>query len=441
VRRRLLLSTLAAVGAVVLLLGLPLAIAVRSVLTQQALDDLQREAEQAQVLLEQAGGTGPQTAVLLSAIAQQSGSRLTLVDRRTGRGVVIDTGGPPHDDRFLAHTDDVRAAQRGEVGRVAADGLLAVTVPVRGGGVDQLVRVARTDEALVSAVRRAWLQIAALAAAALGVAALIAWWQGRELAAPLESLAASARQLGEGDFSVRAPRSGVPEPDDVAEALDATADRLAALVARNRSFSADASHQLRTPLTALRLHLEGLEAATGDPAPVRDALAEIDRLDATIEELLALGAPGTAPGPLDLEELVDERIGAWRAIARAQGRAVVLQSVPVPKVPVRPAAVGQSLQVLLDNALEHGDGTITVTLQPITGGVRLCVTDEGAGFPEGQDIPSRPADRSGLRGRGLPLARSLIEAEGGHLRVERPGAGARVCLLLPTTSEEAPSGP
>lgn len=433
-RRRLLLSTLAAVGAVVILLGLPLAIAVRSVLTQQALDDLQREAEQAQVLLEQVGGGGPQAVVLLAAIAEESGSRLTLVDRRTGRVAVIDTGGPPHDDSFLAHTADVASAQRGEVGRTSAPGLLAVTVPVRGGGADQLVRAARTDEVLAASIRRAWLQIAALAAAALGVAAVIAWWQGRQLAVPLEALARSARQLGDGDFSVRAPRSGVPEPDDVAAALDTTADRLAALVARNRSFSADASHQLRTPLTALRLNLEAIEAAGARSDLVADALAEVDRLDGTIEELLALGTPESSPQPVDLESLVAERIGGWQALARAQGRAVTLQAAPVPPIPVRPAAVWQSVQVLLDNALEHGDGTITVTLQPVTGGVRLCVADEGRGFPEGHDIPSRPVDMSGGRGRGLPLARSLIEAEGGRLRIEPSETGALVCLLLPSSA-------
>jgi signal transduction histidine kinase len=445
VRRRLLLSMLAAVSAALVLMGLPLAVAVRGLLVQQTLDALQREAEQAQVLVDQQGRSVGEVALLLTAVAAESGTRLTLVDRTGGFGLQIDTGGPPTDDVFRSVTSDLEAARRGEVGRAVGDGIVAVTVPVRGGGVDQLVRATRTDDALRASVGRAWTQLAALALVALGVAAVVALWLGRRLAEPLEDLAASARELGDGDFSVRAPRSGVPEADDVAAALDATAERLAAILARSRSFSADASHQLRTPLTALRLQLEALEVAPGSSpavtAAVSDALAEVDRLDATVSELLSLGAPATTREAVDIETLVSERVRAWRALARAQGREIVVQAVPLPPVRARPAAIGQSLQVLLDNALEHGEGTITISMQPVSGGVRLCVADEGPGMPGDLRIESRPADRTGVRGRGLSLARSLVEAEGGHLHVEERAAGAMVCLLLPAAAGEPAEDP
>ncbi len=122
----------------------------------------------------------------------------------------------------------------------------------------------------------------------------------------------------------------------------------------------------------------------------------------------------------------------WEALARAQDRRIVVQAVAVPPVRVRPAAIGQSLQVVLDNALEHGAGTITVTIQPIAGGVRLCVGDEGPGLPEDALEGSGPMDRHGVRGRGLPMARSLVEAEGGRMVREHRQGGAIVCLLLPT---------
>lgn len=433
-RRRLLVTTLAAVGVVVLLLGVPLGVAVRSLLTQQALDSLQREAEQAQVLVaRETSARG--AALLLGAVAGETGSRLTLVDQTGPMTLQIDTGAPPDDEAFFALTADVEAARRGEVGRAVAPGIIAATVPVRAPGIAQVVRASRTDDALRASIRRAWLQLGALALVALGVAGTVAAWQARRLGAPLEDLAAAARALGDGDFSVRAPRSGLPEPDDVAAALDATADRLAELVARSRSFGADASHQLRTPLTAVRLHLEVLEAASGDPVAVADALAEVDRLDATIDELLALGAPETAREAVDLEALVEGRVGAWRALARAQDRRVVLQAVPVPRVRARPAAIGQSLQVLLDNALEHGRGTVTVSIQPVHGGVRLCVGDEGPGIPPEVPTVARPADRAAVRGRGLPMARSLVEAEGGRLHVDHRAPGGLVCLLLPAEPE------
>jgi signal transduction histidine kinase len=438
VRRRLLTSTLAAVAAVVLLLGLPLGVAVRTLLTQQALDGLQREAEQAQVLVAQQGSVQA-AALLLGAVAEETGSRLTLVDRTGPMALQIDTGGPPDDEAFFATTTDVEAARAGRIGRAVGPGIVAVTVPVRAPGIDQVIRASRSDDALTAAVRRAWLQIAALAVVALGVAAVAAIWQGRRLGAPLEELAAAARRLGEGDFSVRAPRSGLPEPDDVAAALDATADRLAELVRRSRHFGADASHQLRTPLTALRLQLEALALSGADAGTVEEALGEADRLEATIEELLALGAPETAREPVDLEALVADRIGAWRSLAAARDRRVVVQAVAVPPVRARPAAIGQGLQVLLDNALEHGEGTITVSLQPVAGGVRLCVGDEGPGLPADLDVPAQPVDRASGRGRGLPMARALVEAEGGRLRLEAPPVGGLVCLLLPTAEGDGPS--
>ena len=263
-----------------------------------------------------------------------------------------------------------------------------------------------------------------MAVTALGLAGLVGLMLARRLAEPLESLAVAAAQLGEGDFSARAPRSGIPESDQVATALDITADRLGTLVERSRSFGADASHQLRTPLTALRLDLEALELAGADTALLEAAFTEADRLEATIEELLTLADVPMGDEHLDLAEMVDDRIDLWRSVAQAQERDVRVESADVPAVRARAAAIGQCLQVLLDNALVHGQGTITIRIAtavrpPMAGRdwVRLCVSDEGQGFDE-DDAP----------GRGLRLAKSLIQAEGGRIRVERD---ATVCLLLP----------
>ncbi|HUG83541.1 MAG TPA: HAMP domain-containing sensor histidine kinase, partial [Euzebya sp.] len=235
----------------------------------------------------------------------------------------------------------------------------------------------------------------------------------------------AAAQLGEGDFTARAPRSGIPESDQVATALDITADRLGLMVERNRSFGADASHQLRTPLTALRLDLEALEMSGADQALVSAAVTEADRLEATIEELLALADVPMGDEHIQLASLVEARLASWVSLAQAEGREVVVKADPVPLVRARTAAIGQCLQVLLDNALEHGVGTITVSVTSVStstamhrGWVRLCVSDEGPGFGEGA-VP----------GRGLRLAKSLVQAEGGRINVER---SATVCLLLPT---------
>lgn len=429
-RRRLLMSTLAAVAAAVVLLGAPLGVAVRGLLVQQALDELEQLADGAQLVLDRT--TASERELVLLLLAERTGTRLMLLS--VAGQVLADSGGAQ--PGLIATGADVARAREGRVGRARGDGLLTVAVPVEQAGQSRILRVISDDAGLRRRVRGAWGQIGGLAVTALGVAALLAGWQGRRLAAPLEDLAASARRLGEGDFSARAPRSGLPEPDDVAGALDRTADRLAAMLERSRSFSADASHQLRTPLTALRLDLEALEAVATEadgPPLVAAAMAEADRLETTIEELLALAATPAAAEGLDLGELVAERLDAWQALARAQGRRVVVQAGVAPPVRARAAAIGQCLQVLLDNALEHGAGTITVVVEEVAGvpgrdraGARLCVADEGPGFP--RDPASGQAHATGL---GLSLARSLVEAEGGRLHVERSRPGAMVCLLLP----------
>ena len=115
-------------------------------------------------------------------------------------------------------------------------------------------------------------------------------WEARRLSRPLDALTAAADRLGDGDFSAQVAPSGVVEIDTVARSINATADRLAVVLERERAFSADASHQLRTPLTALRLRLEG-EVLSSDDAPrpaLVHALEEIDRLQSTIEDLLRL---------------------------------------------------------------------------------------------------------------------------------------------------------
>lgn len=445
-RRRLLLSTLAVVAAAVALFGAPLALAVGVLQRNAALDGLQQEAVGIQVLLnEQPELLG--RADELARLAAEFDLRLVLIQPTDQGTVIADTG----DGAVPFSQPDLAAAlASGETLRVQSGDVLGVATPLRvGSQFGQVLVAVAVDADVQHDVRQTRLALVLLAFAALGAATLAALWQGRRLAVPLEDLARSARRLGDGDFSARAPRSGLPEPDEVASALDTTATRLAAMLERSRSFSADASHQLRTPLTALRLDLEALGASGADPDLVTAAVVEADRLEATIQELLALAEAPRGDDHVDVGELARQRLDAWQALARAAGRDVVLDAAPVPPVRARGAALGQSLQVLLDNALEYGAGTITVSVAEVAGGVRLCVADEGPGIPwEREDglfedgrTPARsdPDGRLSHLGRGLPLARSLVEAEGGRMLLERARPGAVLCLLLPTPP--APSTP
>ena len=431
-RRRLLISTLAAAGLALILLGLPLSVAVPSLLTSAAFDVLRGEAEQAQVVLDRNARTVPDAGAILQLLSERSGHRFTLLDRSAV--VVVDTGDNPAPAGSQAMSPDLEAAlATNRAGYHRGGTSVAVSVPVAVGSERLLLRVAAPSGGLERQIRNAWLAIGGLGVTALCGAALVAVYQGRRFAAPLEELADSARRLGDGDFSARAPRSGLPETDDVAAALDATADRLGTMVARSRSFGADASHQLRTPLTALRLDVEALAMSGADPALVEAAMAETDRLEATIDELLALAQGPRASELVDVARLASTRLDAWQSLARAEGRRVVFEGGTVPLVQARAAALGQCLQVLLDNALLHGDGTITVSVDVAPGGVRLCVADEGPGFPPRQALPQ--TDRPG--GRGLALARSLVEGEGGRLQIGQPQHGAIVCLLLPEATAGA----
>ena len=426
-RQRLLLSTLVAVGLALVLLGLPLSVAVASLLTRGSFDVLQGEAEQAQVVLDRNAQNSSDAEAILDLLARQSGHRFTLLTREGV--VVVDTGNDPAPPGSQAMAPDVQSARASNgVGYHRSASTVAVSLPVVVGDARLILRAAAPATGLERQIRQAWFAIAGLGLTALGGAALVAYFQGRRIAAPLEALAESARRLGDGDFSARAPRSGLPEADDVAAALDVTADRLGTLVARSRSFGADASHQLRTPLTALRLDIESLQVSGADPELIAAAMAETDRLEATIDELLALAEAPRSEEFVDLSRLASARLDAWQSLARAEGRKVVFEGGDgVALVQARAAALGQCLQVLLDNALEHGEGTITVSVSGVPGGVRLCVADEGSGFPP----RTGPPDASRSSGRGLPLARSLIEAEGGRLQIGQPQQGALVCLLMP----------
>lgn len=309
-------------------------------------------------------------------------------------------------------------------------------------GTDLVVAVAVTHETdVIGAVRAAspravvyrqvavaWLAIATLALIALAVAYLLARRAARRLASPLEELSGTARRLGEGDFSVRIDPVGIAEIDAVGQALNRTASRLDGMLARERAFSADASHQLRTPLTGLRLRLEAaLDRPNQDLAGARDtigsAINDVDRLEQTITELLALARDtrNTNTSPLDLATVLDELRRGWTDRLAVRGRALQVRVEPsLPDAMASTSAVRQVLTVLLDNAATHGAGAVTVTVRDAAEALAIDVSDEGAGvtLPE-SELFTRRSERATGHGIGLALARSLAEAEGGRLTLSR----------------------
>lgn len=338
----------------------------------------------------------------------------------------------------------VEGALRGVSGSESDGTDMVVAVPiVHDADVIGAVRTAAPHRALYAKVAPIGAVMAVLAAVVIAAAWLVARRQARRLARPLEHLSLLAGRLGDGDFAVRSRPGGIPEIDAVGAALNTTATRLDDLLTRERAFSADASHQLRTPLAGLRLRLEAaLEQPGADlRAAIGAGLAEADRLERTIDELLALARDTRerATGPVDLEALLREVTREREARMAADRRALRLHVEPDARPAlVSDAAVRQVLGVLLDNAVTHGRGTVDVTLRGATDAVAIDVADEGPGprDPEGDLFRRRhAADGHGI---GLALARRLAEAEGGRLLLTRP-APPVFTLLLPAGDPAPPA--
>jgi signal transduction histidine kinase len=235
---------------------------------------------------------------------------------------------------------------------------------------------------------------------------------------------------------VRSERSGLREADTASQALEDTAAQLGDLMDRERAFSSDVSHQLRTPLTALMVGLEGaLDRPDADLlSAIRDALSRGEHLRITIDDLISLvRSPDDTTAPADLAGLVHGVGARWEAPLAARGRRLVMVAgSELPSGLAPPAAVRQILDVLIGNALWHGEGTVTIEAHEADGGVAIEVSDEGPGLTaEPDELLAGSAGRPDGHGRGLPLARSLAAASGGTVVVRRAAPRPVFSLLLP----------
>lgn len=319
-----------------------------------------------------------------------------------------------------------------------------VLVARSGGNLGVRVRVVGPAAGVSHRQRDVWLLVIGLGLAGTAAATGLAMLQARRIVRPLHRLTATSALLGDGDFSARAGRLDVPEFDRVAVALDGAAAQIAQLVARQREFATNVSHQLRSPLTALRLRVEELVHADDRAqrrAEVEAALRTADRLEATIDELLALaraGAVGT-PRDVDLGDLAREHAARWHDLFASAGRRLVLEAEgPVP-ARVVPGGVAQALDVLLDNSLRHGSGAVTLAAGAVDGRGVLSVVDEGPGIPAGDErrIFAPHVSTAGSTGIGLALARALVEADGGQL-VLAQRTPARFEIRVPRRRPRAP---
>lgn len=419
-KRRIIASILGTSLVALLVLGIPLGISIARLDRGEAVLRLQREAGEA--------------SRAINARALLNGDPIELrQDIPTHFALYVRSGrrvagvGPAEADA------PVRRALRGNLADARVANETVVALPLYGNErVIGAIRASRPASLVDHRIRNAWLAIGVVAAFALAVAALLAWWQSRRLTRPIDDLVTSAAQLGSGDFTTRTQRAGIAELDELGAAMDATAERLGGLLERERAFSADASHQLRTPVTALRVAVETAILTNSDPRATLERLIEpIDRLAATVDGLLDLARDTHVERkPLDVIRLLNDLERNWHGPLAADGRPLrIATGAGLPSPNIAATAVLQVLDVLVDNAARHGSGVVTVTAREGREALVIEVSDEGAGLTDTETPFTR---RSGDgRGIGLSLARTLAEAEGARLVLERPGPRPTFCIVIP----------
>ncbi|GAA3062924.1 two-component system sensor histidine kinase DraK [Streptomyces roseofulvus] len=393
-RRRLITSTLAVVLVVIAVFGVSLVLVETRTITSSAQESVDAEALRIVSIVDSRliGGEPVNPDIL----AEQSGAKRYALVTIPGR--------PPIEIGARPTGSVIRGYAEGERGETAV--------------------VEESRSAVTSEVGSTALIIGAVAGLAVIAAVLLAVRQANRLASPLTDLAETAERLGSGDPRPRHKRYGVPELDRVADVLDASAERIARMLTAERRLAADASHQLRTPLTALSMRLEEV-ALADDLDTVKEeatiALTQVERLTDVVERLLTNSRDPRSGSAVafDIDEVVKQQIEEWRPAYRSAGRAIVRSGKQGMRAIGTPGAVAQVLAALIENSLMHGGGTVALRTRVIGNQSVIEVTDEGPGVPAdlGARIFERAVSGRSSTGIGLAVARDLAEADGGRLEL------------------------
>jgi signal transduction histidine kinase len=418
VQRRLLISTLAVAVVAVLLFGLPLAFVLSRLQVDGVRDQLADEAH---------------------GVARELQLRKTVGLPLNARAVARSLPG-----RYVEVAQAGRPSLRVGVRPSSAHHLTASSKTA-----DFQVTVEAPDSYAADKVYGGLLLVGSAALLAVAVAVVLALMQARRLARPLEELARAADRLGSGAARPLGRRYGVLELDRVAEGLDGSAQRITDLLSAERDFAVDASHQLRTPLTALSMRLEEMIAAADYPDVVREegaaALAQTERLTDVVSQLLgrARRSIAGAPALASVDDIVAQQVNEWEPAFRRVSRKLEVTGAKGLQAYATPGGASQVIATLLDNALVHGAGAVTIRTSQTRRSVVVEVRDEGSGVPP--ELVPRIFERSvsgspGGTGLGLALARTVAAADGGQVVLVRPRP-AVFALFLPHGTADPPEHP
>ena len=402
-----------------------------------------------------------QLAQVVRTAGNDLGGRVIVVDAPRGRLLADSTVGVTQP---LPYATVARPQLRTALRGVRAQGerhsdtlgqdLLYTAVPVTNNGqVVGAVRVTQDLAAVHHRVRRAIMALIAIGAFALVLGLTLAWFLAGSLSRPLRKLAATARRVEAGDLEARAEVTGATEQREVSAAFNDMTERLGTVLAAQREFVANASHQLRTPLTGLRLRLESARAKAGrDAEPELEAAElEVERLARLLTSLLTLAREGDKPSsarPVSLAhsaELAHER---WAAAAEQDGRELELAGSGDATIMASEEDLAILLDNLIENALRYSPTRVTVDWGRNGDEAWLAVLDEGPGLAPGEETSlfdrfargSAGSSRPGT-GLGLAIVQTLAQRWRGNASLaNRIEGGARAEVRFPvaaTVAEES----
>jgi signal transduction histidine kinase len=405
----------------------------------------------------------------LTALARQQarrlGGRVLIVDAR-GR-VLVDSDGAAARGTPYASRPEIAQALRGATAQgqrhsdsLRADLLFTAVPIVENGRATGAVRVTQSVKAVHDEVRRDVVALLALGGAVLLLGLGLAWLVAGSLSRPLRGLAGTARRVAHGDLQARATPAGSSEQVEVANAFNDMTERLVRALDAQRDFVANASHQLRTPLTGLRLRLEAASMKATDPDLRRDLVAgehETERLAKLLSDLLRLANDGQRPAakPVGLAAAAHRVAERFRDQAELDGHEIELAGRGEVEVQAAAGDIDTMLDNLMENALHYTEPASPIRVEwGVDGdGAHIAVLDRGPGLSgeEAERVFDRfyrgSASRGGSvpgTGLGLTIVETLARRWGAQATLRnRPDGGARAELRFPAGvhHEPAPAPP
>lgn len=430
-------------------LGVPLAINLKARVTAEVKTQAQAQADlvaatAADMLVRP---NQPTLATLARTAANSVRGRILIVNRVGG--VLADSAGPAQLGLSYESRPEIQAALAGRQiqvtrsSRTLGQQILATAVPIiRNGRPVGAVRVTQSVATVNGAIRNAVLGLALLGLIVLALGLFAGAVIARQVGRPIRRLEGVARRVASGDLDARATLEGSSEQRSLARSFNEMTDRTARLLHAQRNFVADASHQLRTPLTGMRLRLEeasALDEGRASSVEVDAAIAEVDRLSQTVDDLLVLSSAGERRlegADIDLDEIARSAVARWRAAA-AERRIALEHASDGSHGAVWAARpdLDRALDALVENALRYSPPNTTVTIACAATRIDVCDRGPGIGEDETELVFERfhrgDAGRAGPPGSGLGLAiaRELVRNWGGEVTIHTRAAGGTIAML------------